>query len=723
MNPRWLFTFFVASGFCSLVCEVVWLRLAMAGYGVTTALTSIVLSVFMGGLALGSWGGGRLAARWSSAPVTLLRLYALAETLIAVSASVVPASLDRGRDLLVTTGASWDSGRYHLASAAIITFVLLPFCASMGATFPLGVALLSRAFNGPGSFSYLYLANVIGATAGTLVSAFVLVESLGFTGTLAFVSGLNGLLGASALTLSLFSREAGAIKAGAVVVPARSNQEYGPWALWALFTTGLVSMGMEVVWIRQLTPYLGTVVYSFAIILGLYLGATFTGSAVYRRVASASTSLTLGPGFWVAVGLSGLLPLLATDPNAWFPAGLAGGVARAALAIVPFCGMVGFLTPLLTDRWSQGDPRRVGVAYALNVVGCVLGPLVAGFLLLPRFGERGTLLFLSAPLLLAGGLRSWGGVRKQRTWLIAGGMCAALLVLLTKGPESRVAGALVRHDSTATVTASGQGMRKQLRVNGVGMTGMTPITKMMTHLALGFHESQPRSALVICFGMGTSFRSALSWGVATTSVELVPSVPAFFGYFHSDAEELLRSPLARIVIDDGRRFLDRSADSFDAIIIDPPPPMEAAASSLLYSREFYRSARKRLAPGGVLQQWLPVTNQRDPLLVSAVVRALTTSFGYVRAFRSVKGWGIHLLASDEPLSPVTGEILAARLPARAAVDLLEWGPETTAIEQFSTVLKRELSVAGIIGLAPNAVALSDDRPVNEYFLLRRLLKR
>ena len=98
--------------------------------------------------------------------------------------------------------------------------------------------------------------------------------------------------------------------------------------------------------------------------------------------------------------------------------------------------------------------------------------------------------------------------------------------------------------------------------------------------------------------MGTTYRSALTWGVNTTAVDLARSVPDAFPYYFEDARALIRHPKGRIVIDDGRRFLHRSGTSFDIITIDPPPPLEAAGSSLLYSKEFYEQLKLRLTPGG-----------------------------------------------------------------------------------------------------------------------------
>src|SRR5262249_48321441 len=149
-----------------------------------------------------------------------------------------------------------------------------------------------------------------------------------------------------------------------------------------------------------------------------------------------------------------------------------------------------------------------------------------------------------------------------------------------------------RRDYTATVVSCGHGMRKQLFVNGIAMTNLSSTTKVMAHLPLGFLPHPPASALTICFGMGTTFRSLLTWGIEATGVELIPSVKEAFPYYFDDAPDVLKNPAGRIVIDDGRRYLTRTSEKFDVIIIDPPPPIEAAGSSLLYSVEFYQLARK-----------------------------------------------------------------------------------------------------------------------------------
>jgi spermidine synthase len=419
---------------------------------------------------------------------------------------------------------------------------------------------------------------------------------------------------------------------------------------------------------------------------------------------------------WILLGLSALLPLVAANPALHL-----SKIVRLLLGIAPFSGVLGFLTPLLVDRWSGGDPARAGRAYALNIAGCIVGPLLSGFLFLPLMAERWVLFVFSLPWLLIGFLpRSSAGraLGSDRQAIVAGvGVVVALTLVFTQTSyEDQFPHSKVLRDNTATVIATGEGRGKRLLVNGVGMTGLSAITKFMAHFPLAFLDHPPQNALVVCFGMGTTYSSLLSWDIPVTAVELVPSVPRVFEYFHSDASQMLRSPLSRVIIDDGRRYLERTSDQYDVITVDPPPPVQAAGSSLLYSKEFYAIVQRRLRPGGILQQWLPMG---DAVVHASVARALKESFSYVRVFRPVEGRGYHFLASNHPLPPLTAAELAQRLTPKATSDLMEWGPEATPELQFANVLKKELSLDRMIAEAPQAPALQDDRPENEYYIIRR----
>jgi spermidine synthase len=720
----WYFFFFFLSGFCSVLYELVWLRLSMANFGVTTAMVSIVLSVFMAGLGVGSWASGRWIARTSSGRIPALRAYAWTEFLIGVSGIVVPYELRLGHRILEHSGLSSSAGFYWLAGLWV-TIALLPWCTLMGATVPVGMAAIQHTLSSQSrhSFSYLYMSNVTGAVIGTTVPLF-LIELLGFRGTLRVGAACNGLIAFSALMLSRKtagmeaqpqSEAAGSISTDSTPVVG------GDRILALLFLSGLSCMAMEVVWVRSYTPYYGTVVYAFATILSVYLLGTVFGAAVYRRVSSRFNQEN--PVVWSLLAVCALLPLVAASPAVSLSRGL-----RLTLGVMPFTGLLGFITPMLVDRYSSGNPSKAGTAYAVNVAGCILGPLLAGFGLLPFFSETHSLVVLALPWLIIGlaPLRPGAHLKFASRAAICGLLAIAVgLIFVGKGYEEGYTPRVVLRDSTATVLATGEGMNKELLVNGYGMTELTTITKVMAHLPLAFLDRPPQNALVICFGMGTTFRSMRSWDIPVTVVELVPSVPRLFGYYHSDGEEILKSPLSRVVIDDGRRFLERTDQQFDVITIDPPPPLRAAASSLLYSEEFYRVARRRLRPGGILQQWVPTTIDHDAVDAVAITRSLRDSFPYLRAFGNA--FGVHYLGSDRPIPDRTVEELLGRMPAKAADDLGEWdvspgeSRRDAARDVLHDLVRGEVSPDKLIASSPDTPAITDDRPISEYYLVRRWL--
>lgn len=709
---NWYFAFFFVSGFCSLLYEVIWLRLTVAQYGVTIAMTSIVLSVFMAGMGAGSWIAGAAARRYGNRMTwSPLRLYAAAELIIGCASLTVPLELLLGRHLLESWGGGSSSASFYLASGALVAVTLIPWCACMGATVPLAMwAIRSEARpEAECSFSFLYTANVIGAMAGAIIPV-VLIELYGFHGTLCIGACLNGAIAAGAFALALRRKGPNANSAAAqpAATPAAATPpltQNGLRVMTLLFLTGFATMGMEVIWIRLYTAFIGPMVYSFALILASYLAATAFGARMYRRRGAPGDSRLA----WILLGLLSLVPLITADPRFSMVPGL-----RVVLGVLLVSGVIGFLTPMLVDRWSGGDADRAGKAYAVNVLGCILGPLFASFVLLPHLSERASLAIFALPW-FAMITSSKGLTQKARVYGIASVAAALAVLFLTRDytlmyPEGRIL-----RDNTATVIAAGQGMDRKLVTNGVGMTSLTPITKMMAHFSLASLDHPPQNMLVICFGMGTTYRSALSWGIPVTVAELVPSVPRLFTYFHGDAAQVMASPNSHIVIDDGRRYLERTSEKFDVIAIDPPPPVNAAASSLLYSEEFYATAKRHLQPGGIFAQWLPYGDDAD---VASVTRALVDSFPHVRIYQSVVGLGWHFFASMDPIPERSADELLARMPQPAVADMMEWGPGKTPRDQIQLMLSHSFTPEELIAKAPEIPALRDDRPVNEYFVAR-----
>ena len=737
-NRRRLYLLFFLSGFCSLVYQMVWTRLAFASFGIITPVISVVISVFMLGLSIGSWAGGRVIA-WlvRRTGVSAIYFYGGAELIIGFGAFAVPGLFAQGEQWLLAAGQT-NSVEYLFLSALVLAGSILPWCVFMGATFPFMMAYVrEQEPRNTDSFSYLYFANVLGAMTGTILSAMVLVEVLGFRHTLAFAAAGNFAI--TALSAGIGWKQRGTRTAPETGAPGPADAaqtrpaEAAPGRLipWILFSTGFCAMAMEVVWTRAFTPVLKTQVYSFALIVFVYLGATFFGSMLYRRDLGREARRSTA-GLISLLAVAAFLPIVAVDPRL-VPAqwnmsmgtyvDSPGAVLLVLASIVPLCGVLGYLTPSLIDQYAAGHPAAAGKAYGVNVVGCILGPLVASYILLPRMSERHALVVLGLPLL---GLCFFCGQslsRRQRVATALAGGAAVIWCLFFADdfeglPLKREPKTEVRRDYAASVISFGEGFGRRLLVNGIGMTILTPDTKFMVHLPLAYQKVRPQSALIICFGMGTSYRAALSWGIETTAVELVPSVTEAFAFYHEDAAQSLANPKGRIVIDDGRRFLKRTREKYDLIVIDPPPPVEAAGSSLLYSKEFYELARQHLKPDGILQIWFP----GGPLSTAqAIVRSLEESFPHVRCFDGVNDWGTHFLASEQPIETVTTEKMAARMPATARMDLMEY-MDTARFPTLPDYLKKVVSQETIISHALNPdlkIEISDDHPFNEYFLLRK----
>ena len=722
---RAVFILFFLSGFCGLLYQVIWIRLAFASFGILTQILSVVISVFMLGLSLGAWAGGKWIRRVTGKTnISAIFFYAAAELMIGIGAFVVPWLFSSGEKLLLPL-EEMSSGIYLFLSATALGLSILPWCILMGFTFPFMMAFVKNLDeSNTTSFSFLYLANVLGAMFGTALTAVVLVELLGFSKTLCFAAICN-------FAIAFISFMLGRRNPMQRVIPKTSPDRStggrssfpvkNPLIIFlVLFTTGLTALAMEVVWTRAFTPVLNTTIYSFAMLLATYLFATWLGSLLYRRHFKKSkifsTAILIGICF-----VFSFLPVVLNDPR------LHHTPIWVLLSIFPFCATLGYLTPKLIDKISSGYPNRAGQAYAVNIVGGVLGPLFAAYFLIPAAGVRISLILLALPYLVFYLIYFKEDKVKAPMKLALG--IIGLVLALTSGfisfsyEDKRLyRRGVVLRDHTATVVGHVHGGWKILLINGIPNAILTHITKFMGHLPLAIRDHKPENALVICFGAGTTFRSLLSWDIESTAVELVPSVVNTFGYFYSDAADILKNPKAKIVIDDGRRFLKRTTEKFDVITLDPPSPVEAAGSSLLYSKEFYALAKTRLKPGGILQQWFPKEGEKK--ILQAVARSLMDSFPHVRVYLSISNQGYHFLASMRPFSTPTVSEMIKRLPEAAKADLLEQTkPGTNIRDIIRQMFREEMHPSSLLNDTDRSIYILDDRPFNEYYLLRRQYDR
>jgi spermidine synthase len=258
----------------------------------------------------------------------------------------------------------------------------------------------------------------------------------------------------------------------------------------------------------------------------------------------------------------------------------------------------------------------------------------------------------------------------------------------------------------------GKEYANQLLINGRGMTRKITDTKMMAHVPMLLHP-KPEKTLVICFGMGTTYRSAIAYEGHVTVVELVQEVYDAFDFFYGDAQRVRDYQKGNMITNDGRIFLKLTQEMYDIITIDPPPPIDGAGVNNLYSQDFAELAKSRLAPGGIMAHWIPFPGSKagvdDRRTFFMLVYTFARVFPYTYA---VPGWhnvGLHIIGSLQPLKIDTESIGLRMKKPSVLKDIREWDPVTSAYFGRLRLLKMP-------DILPPAV--TDDRPLLEFNLLR-----
>jgi spermidine synthase len=763
--PGWLYCLFFLSGSSGLLYEVVWLRILIRILGNTVYAASTVLAAFMAGLALGSF----LVRRFTDRSQRPLRVYGFLEVGIGLSALSSLLLPDRllpvYRSMYEMAGGSraWlTAGQVAIALAVL----LLP-TALMGATLPMLCAFAARRQEAFGRcVGTLYALNTLGAVIGVVLGGFFLLGAIGETNTIfvgvflngvvaigAFRHAAGGSIGSPAAMISDLSGSSAVHPVDQSAWPPRFSARVRGVVLACFAASGFIAMANEVVWSRMLLLYQGTSVYAFSAMLAVLLTGMGVGSFLGARFADRwPDPLRLLAHLQLAIGLSCVAALHLFDRGAVVKADLGTGQHLALLMLAPvvLLGPMGLLWgvafPVAAHCYGRGHAAGQGVAdlYGWNTVGCIVGSLAAGFGLIPLLGASvsGSLLAassfcLGAILLLVHPEGAWRETRLAKwCWV---GACGLLLAtvgdpyyrLLRRHMDQVFPGRVevFRHteDADGTTTAFGASSSdprdKHLWVGGEGMTVLATMTKLMAHLPLWLAD-QPRDVLVICFGMGTTVRSASRHpDLQVWAVEQMPAVLDCFGYYYSDGPELLQRPNIHPVVEDGRNFLLMHSRRYDVISIDPAPPLYSTGTVNLYSREFFQLCRERVRPGGIVCLWVPPGNESE---VKAIMRTFLDVFEYVSVWEGpslqIEGKGFYLLGSRMPLRGIAQKVHKAFETAPAVTaDLVEWGGECDRPEKvLALYIGDEQQLRPLVSDAP---IITDDRPYTEFPLWRAVSGR
>ena len=720
------------SGTAALIYQVLWIKQLSLVIGVEVYAITTGISAFFAGLAL----GGLLFGRFADRLVKPLLLYAGLE----VGVAVLGVATTLGLSLSAAPFAWLEQKVGLLAWLLPLLLVGLP-ALLMGGTLPVLVRALAadpRQLGQAGG--RLYAANTAGAIAGTLLTAFVLIATLGVRGSAYAAALLNVVAAIGALIVQRRYPTPLTTPSSTPPSPARLAM-----VLYAI--AGGVALGYEVVWSQSIVQFMSTRTYAFAVVLATYLTGLFIGSSLMARrvdrlrdpwgifallIAGAGLVALLEVallGRWlILLQTRGETLVLALGTSALVGMSTRFAVAALCIVFIPTL-LLGAAFPVALRLCVGPDRvgRDVGAVVAFNTLGGIVGVALCGFVLIPLLGLVRTLGLLA--IIAAGvgfvAVRQGHGVKKgHRQGVIALSLAALLVAWLT--PVERIADLLPGarnaelafyeegRGGTVAVVTQGKGERTfhRLYIQGVSNTGdaMPSLRYMRIQalLPLLIHNGEPRSAMVIGFGTGITAGALLSYpGLEQRVVaELLPSVVKASSLFKGNFDAAA-NPGLKVRLRDGRQELLRSDQRYDLITLEPPPPSAAGVVNL-YSRDFYQLAAQRLEPLGIVAQWLPLPTQNIDDSRS-LVRSFLDVFPYATLWTSE----FHEMLLVGSLQPI--ELDAARINARfeqpgVRSALQDVGVASAAALLATWVTDRQ----GLERFAADAPAVTDDQPRIEY---------
>jgi spermidine synthase len=634
VSPILMLLLFAASGAAALIYEIVWQQLLQLVIGSSTVSLGVLLGTFMGGMCLGSLSAPRLI----SGRRDPLRVYAALELAIGTLGLLLLVVMP----LVTRVYTAWGGeGAFGLFFRALVSGVcLVPPTFAMGATLPIISRWVDRTPRGTSWLGFFYAGNIVGGVFGSLLAGFYLLRVFDMNVATYVAVSINLIVAAAAWMLAEKSRETVRLKPDTTTVPpALPAQPAMPAfnVLVAIALSGFCALAAEVVWTRMLSLILSATVYTFSIILavfliGLGIGSSL-GAALARRLARPALALgwcqllTVVAMAWSAQMLAASLPYwpinTALATSIWFNFQL--DVVRALWAILPAPILWGASFPLALAAVAGDvdDPGIVvGQVYAANTIGAIAGALGASLLLVAWIGSQHAQQVMMLAALVAGALvlvprsglpmKVAVGVAAAATLIVGAMVPQVPAVLVAYG---RHAAAWVGH--TGEIIYVGEGLHASVAVSRVSegllnyhnagkiQASSQPsdmrLQRMLGHLTTIVPRA-PRSVLVIGCGAGVT-AGAVSVSPAVervTIVEIEPLVPQVAGkYFGSINHQVLKSPKVRVIVDDARHFLMTTRETFDAITSDPLDPWVKGAATL-YTKEFFNTARDHLNPGGVM---------------------------------------------------------------------------------------------------------------------------
>jgi spermidine synthase len=748
-----LFFAFFLTGATGLIYQVLWSRLLVLSFGYTIHSVTVVITAFMGGLALGSVLGGFIADRVRSTTTA----YGLAEIGIGLIAVFTYPLLTWLPYLIADLREPLSIPYYGFNhwTFLISMLILVPPTLLMGLTLPLLARGLTRMRESAAlDIGALYSVNTMGAAMGSIVAGFFLIAYFGVYTTLQIAASINILVGIGALLLNLQTLHVSPkAEEGEVSGTDHFTSILGEPIFWAFGISGFTALACEVVWIRIFSPYLENSTYAFALILGIFLAGIAFGGWAGRRVAGRMENSSCGfgacqllAGILTGVGL--LLVFIFIEHYHMVLSELGLLIKRPSiileqsvgifLIVIPSTFFMGAGFPFIA-QWAGREfgrlGRRTGKLYAANTVGSIFGVLVGGFMLLPLLGTNRSIVFLVLLYCLNGSIIIYLNRKSfsysQRTQVISCIILVAFMITLVSLPNPNLYALksaykdrdilAFREDPDVNVALLGKGNFRSLHVNlnEVSNSG-TKITPWMSYLPLMMFADRPPSRMLnIGLGFGHTFTSALMYPrLKVDVVELVPSVAELFVEFNPRAEVALRNEGGTVIIGDGRSYLLSAKKPYDIIVIDPTPPLYGTGAVNLYTEDFFTTVRDKLSPKGLLL--LRVPGSADDDSIKLILRTALEVFNHVSMWqpamviknKTVLMGGFSIIASKFDYNLTMEEIRVKVVDTQ----FLSYYFKNLLLKTQPIFIDKNKELLKVIKDVP---VVTDDRPYLEFPLMRR----
>jgi spermidine synthase len=632
------------SGCSALLFQTLWLRLSGLAFGNSVWSAALILSSFMAGLALGS----AIAASATLPRLRPLRVYAGLEIVVAIFGCTLVFGLPLlGEWMRPVFQAFWNHQQFlNVLRVAVSFLILLVPTTAMGLTLPILLEdSLLKHQEFARSIGLLYGANTLGAMAGALLGETYLIRACGLLGTAWTAAGV--CCGAAAIAWIFAGAEPAAV--GPTPPPFRLRLSLGTQPPWRLLLVsagaGAILLGLEVIWLRFLRLYVASTSTAFSVMLAVVLAGIGLGSIVSSlipdRVLPRRLLLPVLLLFAASATLLSYLffPAPVLPPNLpAFDRAFSQQVGWLSVALMfPVAFLSGALLPaIVTCVQSEvtGRMNSTGLTILFNTIGAALGPLLAGFVLLPRLGFQLSLILCAAVYaglaVLASQRQSWSARRLSGIVMVSLG--AAFVLVLVIFPyhrdEFHFANARQPYEVDGSVLVKkvegtadtfqllrrdlfGQPYYYRLITNSYSMSGTLPRSqrymRLFAYLPLALRP-ESENALLVGYGVGVT-ADAFTRNARLKHLDIVDISPEVFDlvdfYTGPGYSDPLRDPRVTTFVQDGRFFLQACPESYD-IITGEPPPLKTAGTVNLYTQQFFSLMKSRLKDGGIASFWLPL---------------------------------------------------------------------------------------------------------------------